>query len=486
LGVVVNQSIKNLIITGLGFGIGAINTLFLFTHFMSKEGYGLVTYILSTSNLVWPLMIFGVHNTIVKFFTGYASKKEQNKFLSMMLFLPAVIAVVLGIIGAVFYNALQGLFEENNNIIKPYVWTIFVIALAITYFEVFFAWSKVKLKSVFGNFMKELFTRIYICIFLFLVYFEVLSVPQFIYGLVIAYTVRTLILMWYALRLHTYRVHFSLPENYVSVFKYSILILVAGSVASLLISLDTTMLERYVSIGNIAVYKICAFIASVIVMPSRAMHQITYPLTAKLMNEKKHEELRTLYRQSSLNLFVIAGLFFVLIVCNVTQLYKIIPDQYQLFIWIVVLIGSAKLFDSLLGNNNAILYNSDYYRWVLITGVGMAIMAIVLNLICIPIWGLNGAAFASFAAIFCYNIAKLWLVQLKFGMHPFSGKIGGVFVLIFILALVFYFWEFSFHPIMNMVLKSALILFVYGGIVLQTKLSPEITGLVTKFIKKSS
>ena len=71
MGIVINQSIKNTIITYLGFAIGAVNVLFLFTNFLSDDYFGLITFILSTANILMPLMAFGVHNTIVKFYSSY-------------------------------------------------------------------------------------------------------------------------------------------------------------------------------------------------------------------------------------------------------------------------------------------------------------------------------------------------------------------------------------------------------------------------------
>nr|WP_231552301.1 hypothetical protein [Capnocytophaga canimorsus] len=51
MGFVFKQSLKNILTTYLGFAIGAINTLFLFTYFLSKSQYGLVSYITSTATI---------------------------------------------------------------------------------------------------------------------------------------------------------------------------------------------------------------------------------------------------------------------------------------------------------------------------------------------------------------------------------------------------------------------------------------------------
>jgi len=437
MGIVVNQSIKNVIITCVGFGIGAINTLFLFTKFLDEEYYGLVSYLFSASNLIWPFMAFGTHNTLVKFYSSYTAQEEKNKLLSMLLILPMAVAVCLGLIGTTLYTYILDFFNEDNTIVQSYVWAIYVLAITVSYFEIFFAWAKVKLKSVFGNILRELFVRAWIMILLFMVYFEILTVHQFVYALVLVYVLRLIIMMLYAINLHDFKFSFSVPSNYRSVFKYSLLILLAGSVATLLIDLDKTMIERYLPIKYVAKYGICAYIGSVIIIPSRAMHQITYPLTAKLINEKGFVQLKELYKKSSLNLFAISGLLFLLILCNVRTLFELIPEEYELFIGVVLLI--------FLGNNNSILFSSDYYRLILYIGIGVAVLACILNSICIPVFGVTGAAIATFVSVFSYNIAKLWIVNTKFHMHPFSKNTLMIVVLIIVFVAGFYFWDFGFH-----------------------------------------
>ncbi|WP_025741622.1 oligosaccharide flippase family protein [Aquimarina pacifica] len=484
MGVVVNQTIKNVIVTCLGFGIGAINTLFLFTNFMQEEYYGLIMFLLSTASLVWPLMAFGVHNTLVKFFSSYTDTQQQDRFLTLVLFLPIGMALFLGVFGTLFYKSILEFLSKKNTIVAPYVWAIFVLAFAMSYFEVFFAWSKVKLKSVFGNLMKELFLRVCTSILLLLLYYQVLSVRQFIYFMVGAYVVRMIIMKFYAFRLHPLKLRFRLPNNYKVVLQYSLLILIAGSVATLLLDLDKTMIGYYLPIENVAKYGMCGFIASVIIIPSRAMHQITYPLTAKLINEKSMDQLHVLYKKSSINLLITSGLLFVLILCNVNQLFEIIPDQYELLIWIIILIGSAKLFDNTLGNTNSILFCSDYYRLVLFIGIGIAVLAFVLNTIFITTYGITGAGIATFLTIVCYNIIKLFIVYTKFRIHPFSPKtwLGLLIVLIFVFG--FYFWDLPFYPLVNIAIKSILIGICYTAVLYVLKVSEDVNVLIKNFIQK--
>ena len=82
MGIVLKQSFINTLILFLGFGIGGINALFLYTHFLHEDYYGLITFLLSASNIILPLMVFGMQHAVIKFFSSYASKKEQDGFFN--------------------------------------------------------------------------------------------------------------------------------------------------------------------------------------------------------------------------------------------------------------------------------------------------------------------------------------------------------------------------------------------------------------------
>ena len=483
MGIVINQSIKNTIITYLGFGIGAINVLFLYTNFLSDEYFGLITFILSTATILMPLMAFGVHNTIVKFYSSFKTRQSQSSFLTLMLFLPLAIIIPFVLIGYSCYNLIGDWLSKENAIIKDYTWLIFISAICFAYFEIFYAWAKVQMKSVFGNFLKEVFHRILIMGLLIALYFERLDVETLIYSIVAVYVLRMAIMKIYAYTLRPPVFKLIRLPNLKAILKYTSLIIVAGSIATIILEIDKFMIGQYVKIENVAYYGVAIFIATVIGVPARSMHQITYPLTAKLLNDNNKKELKSLYQKSSLNLFIISGFIFLCIIININQLYLLIPEEYSGGVLIVFLIGIAKLCDNLLGNNNAILFNSDYYRMVLLFGVFLAVSTIVLNIIFIPKFGIEGAAIATCIAVIVYNSIKLLFVQAKFKMVPFTINTFKTLILIFIGVVLFYFWEFPFHSIVNIALKSILASLAFGIVIYRLNLSEDISVLIKKFLK---
>ena len=109
MGIIFKQSLKNSFIIYLGFLVGAVNVLFFYPRFLKEEYYGLVVYLLSASNLIMPLAAFGVHHTVVKFFSSYKTKEQKDKFLSIIIFLPLLVAIPLGF----FWNEIQNWILEK-------------------------------------------------------------------------------------------------------------------------------------------------------------------------------------------------------------------------------------------------------------------------------------------------------------------------------------------------------------------------------------
>lgn len=483
MGIVTSQSFKNTITTYLGFGIGAVNTLFLYTYFISDTYYGLVAYILSAANIMTPLMAFGVNNTLIKFYSTFKTKNSLNSFLTLMLFLPLLLIIPVGIIGIFSYEAIGELLSQKNPIIKEYVWYIYASAIAMAYFEVFFAWSKTQMLTVFGNFMKEVFHRVGVMLLLFSVNFGWIDVQEFIIGVVIVYILRMFVMMLYAFSVRLPVFKFQRIDTISSVLKYSSLIIIAGSIATIILDIDSFMLGSYISIEKVAYYGVAIYIATVIAVPSRAMQQILQPMTAKFLNDKNKVALKDLYIRSSQTLFVIGGFIFLLIILNINQLYELIPKEFSGGLLVVFLVSIAKLYDNLMGCNNVVLFNSDYYRVVLLFGVILTILTVFLNMLFIPRFGINGSAFATFLAISIYNTIKIYFVKKKFNMMPFNAETGKVCVLLVVSIAIFYFWEFPYHPIINIALKSFLVTILYILAIFKMNVSDDISLVIRKYLR---
>ena len=486
MGIVIKQSIKNTIITFIGFGIGAINVMYMYPVFLGKEYLGLTNYILSAANILYPILSFGIQNTLIKFFNeNNKTEEDLSRYFTYMLLLPLFVIIPFFCLFFYFYENIALYESTKNAIVFNFVWEIPLIALFIGYFEIFYAWLRAHMKSVFGSFVKEVFIRILVTISLFAVYFKWITLPEFVHSLVLIYGISLLVIIYYANKTKRIQLNKKLPKQTKEIFVFTIFIILSASVANMLLDIDKYMINQFLKIENIAFYSLAVYLAMVISVPQRAMHQITYPITAKLMIENKWEELNELYKKSSVTLQVIGGLIYVVILVNIKQIYEFLPDEgYDKGLFVVFTIGLSKYFDVILGNNNSIIFNSKYYKMVLFLGVLLVFVVVGLNFIFIPMYGINGAALATLIAIGMYSFAKLLFVVLKMKLFPFTKNTIVALILAIVSFGVFYYWDFSFHPFMNIVLKSILVTIFYLGLSYYLKISSDINFVMDSVFKR--
>lgn len=477
MGIVLKESYKNTVTLLIAILVGAINTLFLYVYFLDTEYYGLVTFLLSTAFILKPLMALGVNYSVVKFFSSFTNKEEIDKFLSSALWFPLLLVIPLGVICAFFYDAISESLSKENPLVKNYTYLIFLVALATAYFEIFYAWARVQLKSVFGNILKELFVRLAATVLLFAVYFKWINSHQFVLCLTAAYFLQMFIMMWFALKL--YRPHFSfgVPSNFKEIVKYSLYIILAGSAATILLDIDKFMIPQKEAIEQVAFYAVAVYIGTVIEIPGRAMSQIVQPLTAKAINEKNDDEVLGLYRKTAITLLLASGLIFVLVNANLASIYAFLPQKYTGGFWVVLMISTAKLYHMFLGNNGAIISNSKHYKVLLPYGLGMAVSVIFLNNWLIDFMGINGAALATLIVVLIFNTIKLWYVKSKFNIQPTTIKTWIALFFIFLLTYIGVMFNFKFHPILNILLESILLGVTYLFVVIHFQLSTDITAV---------
>ena len=466
MGIVFKQTSWNIVTITVAILIGGINTLYFYPEFLREQYYGLVVFLLATSNLLQPLMSFGAQHTIIKFFSSFKNIKEKDEFLSSIIFLPLFFILPVCFLVVQFHDLIAEFLSVKNPIIKSYVWVIFLVSFATSYFEVFYAWSRVQFKSIFGNILKEIYPRIAVFILLFLVSIDILTKENFVWWLTGLYYIRLIIMIIYSLFLYTPKFSVKIPNNFKEILSYSIYILLAGSAASFLIDIDKYMIPQKQAISQTAYYAVAVFIATVVEIPGRAMFQIINPLVAKALNEENFVELKNLYKQSSENLLIVCGLFFLLINLNIDSFYMLLNNQeYSNASLVVLIISSAKLIQMSFGCGPAILATSKFYKITLPFSIAMAVSVYFLNDYLIDLYGINGAAISTFIVLLIFTVLKIIYIRYKVKLQPFNFNSIKIFTSILLIYFFNSYINLELSPLIEIIIRSIIILITYALII---------------------
>ena len=483
MGIVFNQSYKNIIIISIAILIGAVNTLYFYPVFLKEEYYGLVVFLLATSNLLMPLVAFGSQHTIIKFYSSYNNNDERDSFMSSVIFVPLLTILPITFLVIKFHDLIGNFLSIQNPIIESYVWVIFLVAFATSYFEVFYSWARVQLKSVFGNFLKEIFPRLSIFLLLICVYLNIITKENFVWWLTGFYYLRLVIMMIYSFSLYMPKINLSLPFNIKSILTYSFFIFLAGSAASILIDIDKFMIPQKELISQTAFYAVAVFIATVIEIPGRAMFQIINPLVAKALNENDTKELSNLYTKSSINLLIVAGLFFLLININIDPFYELMSNpSYGDAIWVVLMISLSKLILMSFGCGPAILATAKFYKITLPFSILMAISVYFLNDVLIDIYSINGAALSTLLVVSIFTFIKIIYIKFKLNISPYSAQSLKVLLIIGTIYLAFEFIAFRFSNIIEILINSLIIVTIYSFLIYKSKTSVSINNFINNLL----
>ena len=483
MGTIAKQSFYNSVSIALAFLLGGVNTVYLYPTHMGSALQGLVVALLALSNLVQPFISFGVQYAVIKFYSSCETKEEKDKLLSFSLILPLVVFILLLIITFFFHHQITDFIASENQEMGKYAYLILAVAFSTALFEVFYNWLRIQLYSVFGNFLKEFFPRALIFTLLMIYAFGGIDLDGFIMALILGYYIRLFFLVVYSLMKYTPKFSFALPLEFKSILRYSLLIFMSGTAASLILDIDKSMISNILTVENVAYYSVAIFIAAVIEFPGRAMFQIISPLVAKALNDDDTPTLIKLLKKSANNLLLVSGLLFLLINLNLNDFYAWVNlGDYTVALEVVLIVSMGKLFSMSLGCLNNIITNSKYYVYVFWFSIISAVLAVVLNLYLIEWYGIIGAAYATLMVIVLINFLKILLVQLRFKINPYSNKTFLSLGIVVLLYLTISEMSFDYAPFVALVLRSTLITVVFSLLAYLLRLTDDVQQFLGKIL----
>ena len=169
---------------------------------------------------------------------------------------------------------------------------------------------------------------------------------------------------------------------------------------------------------------------------------------------------------------------------NIRDLLSFLPEGYQSAWMVVVILSAAALYNMATGLNAAILFTSEKYKWGAGLLVSLAVLAIFLQNIFIPLFGMNGAAAATALSSFFYNTLLLWYVHKHFKLMPFTNENLKVLVTIIVLGVIGFILPGFENKLFSIAVKSSVLSAAYLFIIYRLKIAIELQEMVIGFFKK--
>ncbi len=496
MGIVIRQSFKASLVNYVGVVLGVVNQLLVATRFLSEAQIGLSRSLLTFSLAFASICTFGAPAIADRFFAYFRDDERQhNGFLTFLL---GYAAAGFGIF-TVFFLLLRGAYgdyfaEESPELVAYYYHLIPFTGFTILQ-TVLEAYCRNNQRIAIPTALREVYVKL-ANIALILAYAAGwISFHAFITLYVAVYGTVALGLLVY---LRVLGKLYLVPVNravltpgvvrQISAFgSFAVIGLIGGNLCT---QLDTFMIGRYLGQADTGVFAIATIIATLIEIPRRAIAQISGPLIARTIQEAAWTETRTLHQKAALNQMLIGTFLFLGLWLNIDDLFNLMSkgEVYRLGKYVVLFISLSKLIDMSAGLSNEIMGYSQYYKVSTFFVLVLALLTYTTNLLLIPAYGITGAAAATALTILIYSVFRGAFVWWKLRLLPFTRRtllgLGIGAVTFAVVSLVPGFGPNFWPTVAAISLRSALISVIFGGLVLLTRVSPDVNSTVAALLRR--
>lgn len=488
MGVLLKQSFWASTFSYLGAILGLVNQIFLYPYFLQPDEVGLFSQIQSFAMLATPVAALGMGATAVKFKPTFEGK-AQKAFISY-LFLGALLglAAILTIV-TIFSDYIIAFYEENAPMVGEYYEVAMVLICVMTLLSVNEGISRAYMKTIYLNFLKDVLVRSLALILIVCYSFSLVSFDQAISCIVLLYLPSLFLLAFY-----NYRKGFislggklkNISGHLKEMNRFALYSVLSSAGGIIVLNVDVQMVTALINLEATGIYTRAFYMAVVIELPRRAIAQIAAPLIVNSFKNNDLPAIERLYKSLSINQMIVGMLFCLGIFLNIDSIYSLMHNGeiYAAGTMVVLVVGVSKLIDMTFSVNSEIISMSSHYKYSTYTILLLAVLSIFLNYLLIPVYGIDGAAYASLISMSIFNLTKLVIVWKKYGMMPFSIKN------LYVLGIAAVTWVLcSLIPqipstILDVLVRSAAITVLFCGLVVLLKVSEDINNYINKLISK--
>jgi O-antigen/teichoic acid export membrane protein len=488
MGIIKRQGIQNSIISYAGVIIGYINVMVLFPQILEVDEVGLTRILPYIAVFLAQLSALGFANAGIKYFPFFRDKaRGHHNFLLVFLGIPLLGFAVITVFYYLFEPYILDYFGKEKQLLRTYSFYIIPLSLFTLLFNLGNAYLTSLYKTVVPSFVKDFLLRLGTSACVLLFYFKVVDFQGFLFLFIAVNCSLSLVLLVYIFWLKQF--HLSLDtaplrdKPIMPMLRYGLYAFLGNLSSVIIIMIDTFMIGHYLNLGAVGVYTTAANVASIILIAGSSIFKIALPQIADFWKTNDMAGMLKLYRQVTRINLVVGGLLYLGIWANIDNLFTQLPPEYSAGRYVILFFCTARLIDLASGINGHILITSPRYRLDLVFNILLSVLTIGANTYFIPRYGITGAAFVFMAVYAIINGMRLLSVWKHFKMQPFdisSLKVVAVGAVAYGAGAAL---PYVVHTWLDILVRSALITFVFGAGVLAFNLAPEITGKLTAYLR---
>ena len=414
----------NYIFSSVGLKALGLISLPIMTRLLNPEEYGILNifgfYVIIASSL----LTFNLHSAILRY---YQFKNHIfDTFFFQIIFIQSLCVIVITFLSSVYKHDLYNLLNLPANVILFFGPVIFLYVV----YNWFIYYSKAKRESeLYRNIVAIKQITSFITTLLFIYMLDEDKYLGKMYSEVFVFVI--LIFLFFKFILPAVRIGVNLKQIKF-MFKYALGLMPAIIGGAIISQLDRVMVAKYISMSDAGIYSLSYSVASILTLISGAIYNSWIPDYYKLIKEKKYLEhdKRVLSFISYLTLICIFIMFFGDIGAQI-----LFSDSFTTKTILIPIITFGVFWSVLTPSYQRHISFTNKTYWTSVIFIFCALLNYFLNMILLPIYGVEAAAFTTLLTYFFQFILTYFIVKYIIKIH--STNIVKIFIKIFPALLCF-------------------------------------------------
>lgn len=488
MGTIQRQGFKNTIIIYSGLLVGFLSLLVVQPAYLSKSEIGLVRLLLSFSSIFSAVFSISVSAINIKYFPLFKNQETKHHgFFGFMLLFPFIGSILGCSILFVFKDVIISNYASSSSLFYKYFALTGVFSVFLSLILAFNSYCNAFYKSTIPSFLNDVYNRIAFILLIFIYYYQLVNLDQFIYLFIGIYVSQAFFLLVYIYQFDSpsFKIDWTHARKVgiEGIIKYSFILTITAITSISLKLVDMIMIGKFLTLEEVGIYSIAAFIATVIETPLNAVERIATAGISRAFSTNNMNEIKEIYHKSSRYLMLLGGFITVIIISTIADVLSLLPNDYSSGTMVTIILSLGAFINMATGVNHSIIYNSNKYYWGAFFVFVLLVITIVGNYFLIPMLGIAGAAITTCIASIIYNLLKYVYIWFKFGLQPFDKKSLRIFLIILLTGLVLYFIPTIINKYVTIIAKGSIASILFATSVYYLKIVPEFHQYIP-FMKK--
>lgn len=424
---------RNALATAKGGGIVASGQLFaygmrfllayLLARALGADQYGLYTIALSTATVVASIAVFGLHTAMVRYVAVYSRNKSDEDLwgliqLGVGMSLLTSTALAIGLFALSYVVAVQ---IYNRPELTPLLQVMAVVVPFMTLGTLLNGATdgfKKMHYAVIAQNMVQTLVRLVLIAIMFVIGMEAIH-AVIIFG--VGNVVTVALLLYFLNKEFPLKRSLRLAKhNRREILSFSLPVWISGLLRTFRSNIQTLLLGTYYTASGVGIFNVVGRINLVGRMAFNSIGTSARPVIAEIDSNDDREGLASIYQTTGRWAFTVNLPIFLILLIFSEGILAIFGRDFVAGAMAMRILAFSELADVLTGICGVIIDMTGHTRLKVANSTIQLVLAIAVNILLIPPFGLIGAAVGALIVNVAINFLRMFQVWYLFRILPFN------------------------------------------------------------------